>query len=547
MKKALIFVAIALILICGIGSYLMKSMAGMQAAASQIKPGYTVSKGNIVVSVVDSGTIDAVNSVEVKSRVSGRLKKLFVDEGYFVTQGQVIGVIDPQETEFTVAQNEAQLRGAQSGAAKTSIEIAQRRVSAKADYDQAVSRLHRLDMELGVQPTLTSTAILEAQAEYNRNLRDRENLIRNVQPNAKSQAITTQRDADVSFANAKREYDRQQSLLAQGFVAGREMESAKLQMDLAKLKLDQANAELGRIENGQSLELAKTNEAVRSSEAAFQRAKVNSIQNGVKREEYRQAVGDVTKARAALQDVASLQRSREQNLATVSQLASVLRDSQRQLRETQIRAPITGVVTKKLLKEGELATGLSGFSAGTPIIRVEDRTGLRVKLNVNEIDVAKLREGMPADITVDALPDEKFTGVVRRISPTSNEIAAGTSSAEAVVKYEVEIRLNSTDKRLRSGMSAKCSLDVVRRNDVVTVAKDYVAKDEKGYYVVLASNAKPGAPGSPPAAESKTYIKIGAESGAQYEVVSGINVGDKLVAPKYVGPPRKGMMQMGGD
>ena len=96
-------------------------------------------------------------------------------------------------------------------------------------------------------------------------------------------------------------------------------------------------------------------------------------------------------------------------------------------------------------------------------------------------------------------------------------------------------------------MSAKCSLDVIRRNDVLTVAKDYVAKDEKGYYVVLASNAKPAASGAPAAPEVKTYIKIGAESGAQYELLSGVNAGDKLVAPKYVGPPRKGMMQMGGD
>lgn len=539
MKKALIFVAIALVVVCGIGSYFMKSVQAAKAALANTAKTHTAAKGNLVVSVVDTGTIDAVNSVEVKSRVSGRLKQLLVEEGDVVTQGQVIAVIDPQETEFTVAQNQAQLQGAQSGAARTAIEIQQRKVTAQADYEQSLSRLHRLEMELGIQPTLTNAAIREATAEHNRRLKERENLVNIDQPNKRIQAVTSQKDAKVNFENSKRELERRESLLKQGFVAARDVETAQLALDVARLKLEQATEELSRIDREFALQIATANENVRSSEAALQRARANTIQNGIKKEEYRQAVADLMKARAALKDVSALQRSREQNLATVAQLSSVLSDSKRQLRETQIKAPITGIVTKKLLKEGELATGLSGFSSGTPILRIEDRNSLRVKLNMNEIDVAKMTEGMKAKVTVDAIPNETFDGFVKQISPTSNEIANNTASGDSVVKFEVEVRLAIKDKRLRSGMSAKCTLEVVRRDNVIVVPKDYVGKDDKGHFVELAVTVKGGK-------TTRKDVKIGAESGAQYEVVSGISVGDKLSQPKFTGPARKGMMMMGG-
>ena len=540
MKKALIFAAIALALVCAIGGYFMKNYAAMKEAAEK-KPGiYTVQKEELKVSVVDTGTIDAVNSVEVKSRVSGRLSKLLVEEGDSVQIGQVIGLIDPQETQFTVAQNRAQLSGAQSGAARTAIEIEQRKVTARADLQQANSRLERLELEMRAQPTLTNAAIQEATAQLNRNVQDRENLVRVEQPNARTRTITAQRDAVANHDNARRELERREALLKQGFVSVRDVETSRLNLEVARLKMAQANDELSRLDREFSLQLASADEAIRSSQAALQRAKANSIQDRVKREEYRQAVADVAKARAALKDVGALERSREQNLATVSQLTSVLKDSERQLRETQIKSPITGVVTKKMLKEGELATGLSGFSAGTPILRVEDRTSLRVLLNVNEIDVAKMRPGMPATITVDAFPNESFSGSVKRIAPTSIAAAPGQANTDAVVKYEVEIRLASIDPRLRSGMSARCSLDVIKKANVLTVPKDYIGKDGNQFFVEIA-------PDKPEGKATRKNVRLGAESGSKYEILEGVVAGDKLVRPEYKGPKRQGMMQMGPD
>src|SRR5512138_1873817 len=98
MKKAIVFAAIVLVVLCGGGGYLFMKMRAMQATQGKKSNDYKVVRGDLVVNVVDTGTIDAVNSVEVKSRVSGRLSKLLVDEGYRVQQGQIIATIDPQET-----------------------------------------------------------------------------------------------------------------------------------------------------------------------------------------------------------------------------------------------------------------------------------------------------------------------------------------------------------------------------------------------------------------------------------------------------------------
>jgi len=227
-------------------------------------------------------------------------------------------------------------------------------------------------------------------------------------------------------------------------------------------------------------------------------------------------------------------------------LSSVLRDSRRQLRETQIKAPINGVVTKRYLEVGELVTALSAFSAGSAIVRIEDRRSMRVKLNVNEIDVARLSLGMRARVEVDAIPNEPLAGKVTKIAPASIALAAASGqqaaagAADSVVKYEVEIVLDHSHPKLRSGMSAKCTLEVVKRERALLLPVDFVGKDKEGSFVMLSSKDKAGKP-------TRQAVTTGASSGAMVEVLTGVKEGDKVDRPEYKGPPRAGFMQFGDD
>jgi HlyD family secretion protein len=260
------------------------------------------------------------------------------------------------------------------------------------------------------------------------------------------------------------------------------------------------------------------------------------------------ATAEVQKAQAALQDVPIMQKGREQSLATVSQISSVLGESQRQLGETEIRAPISGIVSKRYIEEGELVASLSSFSSGTAIVRIEDRRQMLVNLDVNEIDVARMATGMKAEVmatgmkaevTVDAIPGRTFAGTVTKIAPASKSTAVQGQPVptEAVVKYEVEIRLVAADPALRSGMSAKCSLEVVHKSGVLLLPSEYVGKDKKGRFVELPPATKEGKP-------ERREIVAGSESGSSIEIMSGLKEGDRVQKPTYKGPERQGMMSM---
>lgn len=541
MKKAVGPTLGVLLVLCGVGAYGLRAMSqGKGKGVDASKARATVTRGTLTVTVVENGTVDAVKSVEVRSRVTGRLAKLLVDEGDHVAQGQLIAVIDPKETQLVVDQNVAQLQGAQSAAEKAQLEIDQRRLSAKADYEQALAQAHQLKLELAAQPELTKASIVEAQTALNSAVQDRDRLVSSVHPQQRIAAESAVQEAQANYETAKSDYDRQAGLEQKGYVSGKVVETAKLTLDLANVRLQTAKQNREKLEAQLRAEAAKAEEQILQTKAALRSAQVNAMQDETKRQQYLSAVANVQKAKSELDDPAIMEQGRQENLATVAQLRSVLGDAQWQLGETEIRAPISGIVTKKGIQVGELATGLSQFSNGTTIVTLEDRTSMRVLLDMNEIDVAKLAIGMPAQVNVDALPNEKFTGEVVKIAPAAKEAAAGATSTDAVVRYQVEIRLHETSPHLRSGMSGKCSLDVVHKPNVLLLPLEYVGKKDGKSFVMLAPSTPTGQP-------VRRDVVTGAASGAQIEIISGLQEGDQVVRPPFDGPSRQGMMQFRDD
>ncbi len=544
MKKVGLIVALVVVVLCG-GGFLAWRTVSKTAAALQAKmkgaDTTVVDRGDMLVQVIETGTLEPRKTVEVKSRVGGRVAKLLVDEGSVVRQGDLLAVIDPQETELQVKQTRAQLRGAQSATRRTDVELAQRRVTVRTNLEKARSRLKDVQKELGIQPTLTSTTIRAAETSYNTAMQALNLLTTVTQPNDRAAAQKEDVDARAAFDQAQRELDRRQGLLAKGYAAQREVESAKLERDVARTRMDNAAAKLRRLGPEQELEVKQANERVREAKANLDKATANRIQDDVKREEYRRALADVRDAEVALSDIEALEAGREQQRAAVDQYQTLLRDSERQLGETEIRAPLAGIVTKRLVQEGELVASLGSFSAGTPVVRIEDRSAMVVKLQVNEIDVAKLKVGMAAKVDVDALPGRPTSGKVSKIAPAST--ASGTTSAggDAVVKYDVEVQLDSSPANLKSGMSARCTMTVVELKNVIRVPIDFVGADADGKFVMrLPKGAKPG---DLKAKAERVSVKVGESSGAFIQVVEGAAVGDKLQKPKFTGPKRRGAME----
>ncbi|MEI7985136.1 MAG: efflux RND transporter periplasmic adaptor subunit [Armatimonadota bacterium] len=505
----------------------------------------TVAKGDVGITIIENGTVDSVKTVEIKPQVSGRLIRLLVDEGSVVKAGDLVAIIDPKPTQLQLDSSRAQLIGAQSSVDRTSIEISQRITTSRAAVVNAEARVRQLELDLRSAPALLQSEINQAKANLASVVQDRDRFLSNSQPTQRASAKANLDEADQNLKNAQIDLKRQQELEDKGYVATKAVESASLAVELAKARYYSAKTANDRIEAGFTSELARAEESIKNAKAALSRANTNLYTLENKRQDLRSAKADLEKARAGLADPSALEKSKLQSKASVMQIQASLQENERLLRETNVYSQISGIVTKRLLQVGENATGLGQFSSGTTIVRIEDRTQMRVKLAVNEIDVARLSIGMDAEVNVDAVPNKTLKGRVSKIAP-AKQVAEGQTAlvgSDSVVKYEVEIMLAEVDPGLKSGMSAKCTMRVANKKDVVFLPAEYTEKKGNDYFAYIPA-ANPKDPKSKP---TSVPIKVGLVTSSKIEILSGLKAGDKVVKPEFNGPSRKGFMQMGRD
>jgi RND family efflux transporter MFP subunit len=126
-----------------------------------------------------------------------------------------------------------------------------------------------------------------------------------------------------------------------------------------------------------------------------------------------------------------------------------------------VRAPFDGTIATKNTEVGEVISSVTlGQVSGTlpagAICTIVDLNTLEVVADVNEGSIGQLREGQPAEVTVDAFPSRKWRGVLRQIIPTADR-------AKAIV--QVKVKIMNPDARLLPEMSATASFLQTERSD----------------------------------------------------------------------------------
>lgn len=125
--------------------------------------------------------------------------------------------------------------------------------------------------------------------------------------------------------------------------------------------------------------------------------------------------------------------------------------------KARVMSPMDGVVIKKGVELGDTITsGVSSFNAGTVVFTVADLKSLIIRVNLNEVDIAKVQTGMPVRVTLDAYPQKTFTGKVRFVAPAAK-------LAEKIKVFEVEVALDELTEAFRTGMSANVEILGERR------------------------------------------------------------------------------------
>lgn len=129
----------------------------------------------------------------------------------------------------------------------------------------------------------------------------------------------------------------------------------------------------------------------------------------------------------------------------------------------RVTAPMSGVVIKKGVELGETVTsGVSSFNAGTVLFTVADLKSLIIRVNLNEVDIAKVHVGQPVRITLDAYPQKVFTGKVTFVAPSAELV-------EKIKVFKVEISLDELSEAFRTGMSANVEILGEKRDKAISI------------------------------------------------------------------------------
>jgi len=131
---------------------------------------------------------------------------------------------------------------------------------------------------------------------------------------------------------------------------------------------------------------------------------------------------------------------------------------------TRIIAPFDGIVTVIDAEIGALV------APGLAVIEITDMNPLHLTVQVDEIDVRQVVEGMPARVKLDALPDLELPAEVETLSLVA-------TNNGGVVSYEVLIRVDQEDSRLRVGMTAEANIVIESQSDVLIVPNQYIRLD----------------------------------------------------------------------
>jgi RND family efflux transporter MFP subunit len=184
------------------------------------------------------------------------------------------------------------------------------------------------------------------------------------------------------------------------------------------------------------------------------------------------------------------------------------------LTKTVIRAPHPGTLLLKDLTEGQVITGVGGQSGGTLLGEVADLSALMVRTNVNEIDVARLKVDDRARVRIDPLRGLTILGTVRRIATSATE-----SQIDRTRLFPIDVVLDSTDARLRPGMSATVTFTLARVEDAPALPLSAVFSNADSVRYVFVHKGE---------GFEVRVVETGIADTRRVQLLSGLALGDEI-------------------
>nr|CAA9231210.1 hypothetical protein AVDCRST_MAG63-1108 [uncultured Armatimonadetes bacterium] len=374
-----------------------------------------------------TGSIAALQSVDLSPKVAGKIVRVNGREGTAVRRGQVVVQQDTEDLRTEVQQAEANLQAAR---ARLSQAVTQARVAASVSVGEVENQRQLLRQA-------EAALALARRPQRTQEISVAENAVRREQAN---------------YERARADRERYAGLVREGAAAQSVLDQYVTQERVARAALDSARQQLDIARTGGRQEDIRTAEAnVARARLAVNNAITNLQQNQVRNEE-------VTAARAA-----------------VAQGQAAVTFARQQLANASIRSPIDGVISERLTEPGQQAT------PGQPVLRLVALSTVYFEAQVPETDIRSVRAGLSVPVRVNALPGRMFTGRVARVLPTASRQSRN---------FLVRVNIPNAGRLLRPGMYARGEVVAEERTGTVVPKDALLSRDGKTQVFVAGAGNK---------------------------------------------------------
>jgi HlyD family secretion protein len=301
--------------------------------------------------------------------------------------------------------------------------------------------------------------------------------------------------------------------------------------------------------------------SIDSTKAALQQAQDSLVRQqqlfkqGLTPKESLDNAENLVKMRQA--DVSSQERQIETQRLRMTQEQASLENAKLNLSKVRIESPITGIITRRNIEEGETVVIGTMNNAGTVLLTVADMSVIEAEVEVDETDIPNVKLGQTAKITIDAMSGKTFTGKVTEIG--NSPIQATGGAASQATNFKVKVTLDSEIPDVRPGFTCTAEITTATRTGAISVPIQATTVREKivdkAGNIVPDENQGPGKrrPTTVSAAELKpgqerkelegvflvkdnkaTFVPVqtGIAGEKYFEVLSGIKESDQVI----VGP-----------
>jgi HlyD family secretion protein len=238
---------------------------------------------------------------------------------------------------------------------------------------------------------------------------------------------------------------------------------------------------------------------------------------------------------------------REAGVQDIAQYEANLESARHSLKEVTITAPMSGIVTRRNVEEGEIAIMGTLNNLGTVLLTIADLSTIETEIEVDETEVTHIKLGDRAKVTLDAFPDTSFAGEVTEIG--NSPIVSGVSAAQQGVDFQVIVTILDTIPKVRPGLSADAEITVAEVKDAPTIPIQSLTarrkRDLKGFNAAADTTNADTTKSEADETELEGVfvvmdgkanfrpVKVGISSQKYFEVASGLETGEKVVSGNF--------------